>query len=65
MFRFTDILVNVFSNKLLPLAHLRAAGLLSVDLLPYVRHALAKQSMGLNVTRHLTSRPTTQGQAHG
>lgn len=48
VYQFTDMLVKVFSNDLLPLAHLRAAGLLLADLMPSVKHQLARQSMGLN-----------------
>ena len=47
VFRLTDSLVKVFSNKFMPLAHARAAGLMMVDCLPSLRHLLAKQSMGL------------------
>lgn len=47
VFRMTDSLVKIFSNKLLPLAHARAVGLLMLDCLPSLRHLLAKQSMGL------------------
>ena len=47
VFRFTDSLVKIFSNKFMPLAHARAAGLMMVDCLPSLRHLLAKQSMGL------------------
>jgi 2-octaprenyl-6-methoxyphenol hydroxylase len=32
----------------LPLAHLRAAGLVAADLIPSVKHQLARQSMGLS-----------------
>lgn len=44
---FTDTLVKLFSNSFAPLAHARAAGLFSVDLLPALKHRLARQSMGL------------------
>ena len=47
VYRFTDTLVKIFSNRFSPLAHARAAGLFTVDLLPSVKHALARQSMGL------------------
>lgn len=47
VYRFTDTLVKVFSNNFAPLAHLRAAGLFATDLLPAVKHRLARQSMGL------------------
>jgi 2-octaprenyl-6-methoxyphenol hydroxylase len=47
VYRFTDTLVKLFSNHFSPLAHARAAGLFTVDLLPPLKHALARQSMGL------------------
>lgn len=47
VYRFTDTLVKVFSNDFAPLAHVRAAGLFAVDVLPPLKHALARQSMGL------------------
>jgi len=65
VYRFTDTLVKLFSNDFSPLAHARAAGLLSVDLLPPVKHALARQSMGLggNLSR-LGRGLATGGQKH-
>ena len=48
VFRFTDTLVKTFSNRIAPLGHLRAAGLLIVDLIPPAKHLLAKHSMGLS-----------------
>ena len=48
VYRFTDTLVKVFSNSFLPLSHLRSAGLVAADLLPSVKHQLARQSMGLS-----------------
>lgn len=47
VYRFTDTLVQIFSNRLAPLAHARAAGLILLDMVPSLRHLLAKQSMGL------------------
>ena len=47
VYRFTDSLVKIFSNKNTPLGHLRAAGLVAVGLIPPLRHQLARQSMGL------------------
>ncbi len=47
VFRMTDGLVKIFSNRFMPLAHARAVGLMMVDCLPSLRHLLAKQSMGL------------------
>ena len=59
VYRFTDMLVKIFSNDLLPLVHLRAAGLVAADLIPSVKHQLARQSMGLGgrmsrLARHLS-----------
>ncbi|RMG55145.1 MAG: 2-octaprenyl-6-methoxyphenyl hydroxylase [Gammaproteobacteria bacterium] len=44
---YTDFLVRLFSNPWPPLAHARAAGLIVVDRLPPLRHALARRNMGL------------------
>lgn len=43
--RFTDTLVRVFSNDIAPLHHARGAGLLALDLLPPLRHFVAKRMM--------------------
>ncbi len=48
VFRFTDGLVKLFSNALTPLAHARSLGLFAVDLLPGLKHRLARQSMGMS-----------------
>ena len=48
VYRFTDTLVKVFSNDFSVLGHMRAAGLLAADLMPFVKHRLARQSMGLS-----------------
>ena len=48
VYRFTDTLVKTFSNNIPVLGHLRSMGLLLVDVLPDVKHQLAKQSMGLS-----------------
>ena len=48
VYRFTDLLVKVFSNNAYLLGHLRAAGLLLVDLVPPAKQLLAKHSMGLS-----------------
>jgi len=45
--RMTDALATIFSTRFTPVAALRDAGLLAVDLLPPLRHRLAKQMMGL------------------
>ena len=42
---FTDALVRVFSNDFAPLRHARGAGLLALDLLPPLRHFVAKRMM--------------------
>jgi len=47
VYRVTDTLVKVFSNKFMPLGHLRAMGLISVNLLSPIRSLMARQSMGL------------------
>lgn len=44
---FTDSLVRVFTNPLAPFALGRNLGLLAVDLLPPLKHLLARQTMGL------------------
>jgi len=46
--RFTDALVQTFSNNITALAHLRSLGLLLVDVLPDIKHQLATQSMGMS-----------------
>ena len=48
VYRFTDALVKVFSNNFSVLGHLRASALLATDLMPFVKHKLARQSMGLS-----------------
>jgi 2-octaprenyl-6-methoxyphenol hydroxylase len=44
---FTDGLVRVFSNEFLPLVMARDAGLVAVDLLPPLKRALERRTMGL------------------
>ena len=44
---FTDYLVRIFSNDFAPLALARNVGLLATDILPPVKHALAKRTMGI------------------
>ena len=48
VYRFTDGLVKIFSTPFAPLAHCRSLGLFAVDLLPDIKHLLARQSMGLS-----------------
>ena len=43
----TDTMVNVFSSQKLSLAAMRQIGLLSLQVLPPLKHALAKQMMGM------------------
>lgn len=43
--RFTDALVKLFSNDFPPLRHARGAGLVALDLLPPLRHFVAKRMM--------------------
>ena len=48
VYKFTDALVKIFSNDYSLLGHLRASALLVTDLMPFVKHRLARQSMGLS-----------------
>ncbi len=43
----TDTLARVFSNRFWPLRHARGAGLVITDLLPPLKHGLARYAMGL------------------
>lgn len=43
----TDGLVRLFTNPFAPVRAARGAGLLALDLLPFAKEALARQSMGL------------------
>lgn len=45
---FTDSLVRIFSNRVLPVVAARNLGLLAADVLPGVKHRLARQAMGLS-----------------
>lgn len=47
VYRLTDSLVKIFSNKFSLLGHARSLGLISVDLCPSLRSLMARQSMGL------------------
>ncbi len=51
--QYTDTLVRIFSNDFAPLGHARAGGLLAVDRVPWLRHWITSQSMGL---RHRQAR---------
>ncbi len=45
---FTDGLVRTFSNTIFPLTVIRDAGLVALDVLPSLKHLLARQAMGLS-----------------
>lgn len=47
VYRITDSMVKIFSNKFSVLGHLRAMGLISLNLMPPLRSLVARQSMGL------------------
>jgi len=47
VYRITDTMVKVFSNNIAPLGHLRASGLIAVNLMSPLRSLMARQSMGL------------------
>lgn len=47
---FTDGLLRLFGNPLLPMRLARGLGLVGLELLPLFKHALARQGMGLNET---------------
>ncbi|RDH83059.1 MAG: 2-octaprenyl-6-methoxyphenyl hydroxylase [endosymbiont of Galathealinum brachiosum] len=47
VYRITDSMVKIFSNNFSPLGHLRASGLIAVNLISPVRSLMARQSMGL------------------
>ena len=42
---FTDILVRIFSNDFVPLHHARGAALFALDMLPPLRHFIARRMM--------------------
>jgi 2-octaprenyl-6-methoxyphenol hydroxylase len=44
---FTDFLTRIFTNPLLPVRMFRNAGLLGLELVPPLRHALMQHNMGL------------------
>jgi len=45
---FTNALVHTFSNRFPPLSIARSLGLLATDVLPPLKHALARNAMGLS-----------------
>lgn len=64
VYRFTDALVKIFSNDFLVLGHVRAASLLVADLMPFVKHKLARQSMGLSGRLSKLGRGLAMEKAH-
>ena len=44
---FTDGLARIFSNRLTPVKMVRNMGLIAVDLVPFAKHGLTRQTMGL------------------
>ena len=47
--QFTHTLARLFTVPLAPLAQARGAGLILTDILPWLRHAVARRSMGLHM----------------
>lgn len=45
--RFTDGLVRVFSNRIMPLVMARNIGLATMDIIPPLKHLLAQHTMGM------------------
>jgi len=43
----TDTLARVFSNEFAPLAHIRSSGLFLADVIPPLKHQIARQAMGI------------------
>jgi len=64
VYRFTDALVKIFSNDFSVLGHVRATGLLFTDLMPFVKHRLARQSMGLSGRLSRLGRGLAMGKSH-
>lgn len=46
---FTDRIVRVFSNHIPGLGHARALGLIGLELMPTIKHDMARRSMGLSM----------------
>ncbi len=65
VYRLTDALVKVFSNDFSALGHARAAGLLATDLMPFIKHKLARQSMGLSGRLSRLGRGLKLEKSHG
>ena len=64
VYRLTDTLVKVFSNDFFVLGHARSLGLLATDLIPLVKHKLARQSMGLSGRLSRLGRGLKLGRSH-
>ncbi len=64
VYRLTDTLVKVFSNDFFVLGHARSVGLLATDLMPFVKHKLARQSMGLSGRLSRLGRGLKLGRSH-
>ncbi len=47
VYQLTDSMVKIFSNRFSPLGHLRASGLIAINLMSPLRSLMARQSMGL------------------
>lgn len=47
VYQITDSMVKLFSNDFAPLGHLRASGLIAINLMSPLRSLMARQSMGL------------------
>lgn len=47
VYQITDSMVKLFSNDFAPLGHLRASGLIALNLMSPLRSLMARQSMGL------------------
>ena len=47
VYQITDSMVKIFSNDFAPLGHLRASGLIALNLMSPLRSLMARQSMGL------------------
>lgn len=62
--RYTDLLARAFLVPSAPAGHLRGAGLLLLDLVPSMRHVLARQSMGLRFRRPRVPRTLHSTEAH-
>ncbi len=43
----TDTLARIFSNEFAPLAHARSSGLFLADIIPPLKHQIARQAMGV------------------